>query len=48
MANLVHFEGEFPDLGLGALLWHVDDFEEYVFAAVFPLEGNDFVYNIEF
>jgi len=45
---LAHLEGELSDFGVATVLWHVNDFQEYVLASIFPLEGNVFVYNIEF
>lgn len=47
MSGLVHLEGELSDLCLDAVFGHIDDLEEHVFASVFPLERDVFVYNIE-
>jgi hypothetical protein len=47
MRDFVHFEGKFSNFGLDTLFWHVNNLEEHVFAAIFPLEGDVFVCNIE-
>jgi len=47
ISDLAHLEREFSKFGLAATLWHVEYLKEDIFASVFPLEGNHFVYNIE-